>query len=180
MRKLKVGKSKIAGKGLFTTGTFEQGEMIGLAHENDQPTTFIGKFHNHSDNPNAESVKLGDKRYLMAKRSLKKGEEITTNYRLQPELEQPEDFGKDNLPKAEYGMPMGGGMSQNYMGRRKFIHQDGGAYYDDSRDAWISADGKVGPNGPAYFQNGGGIYMELTDSEIEEFRRCGYIVEDLD
>ena len=99
MRKLKVDKSKIAGKGLFTTDSFEQGEMIGLAHENDQPTTFIGKYHNHSDEPNAVSVKLGDKRYLMAKRPLKKGEEITTNYRLQPELEQPEDFAKGGLVK---------------------------------------------------------------------------------
>ena len=99
MRKLKVDKSKIAGKGLFTTDAFEQGEMIGLAHENDQPTTFIGKYHNHSDEPNAVSVKLGDKRYLMAKRPLKKGEEITTNYRLQPELEQPEDFAKGGLVK---------------------------------------------------------------------------------
>ena len=31
-----------------------------------------------------------------------------------------------DIPEAEYGMPMGTGMSQNYMGRRKFIHQDGG------------------------------------------------------
>jgi hypothetical protein len=29
------------------------------------------------------------------------------------------------------------------------------------------------------FKNGG-IYMELSDSEIEEFRRGGYIIEDLD
>ena len=94
MKKLKVDKSKIAGKGLFTTDVFKKGEMIGLAHENDQPTTSIGKNHNHSDNPNAVSIKLGNKRYLMAKRPLKKGEEITTNYRLQPELEQPEDFAK--------------------------------------------------------------------------------------
>lgn len=99
MKKLKVDKSKIAGKGLFTTDAFEQGEMIGLAHENDQPSTFIGKYHNHSDEPNAVSVKLGDKRYLMAQRPLKKGEEITTNYRLQPELEQPEDFAKGGLVK---------------------------------------------------------------------------------
>lgn len=263
MKKLKVGKSKIAGKGLFTTDAFEQGEMIGLAHENDQPSTFIGKYHNHSDEPNAVNVKLGDKRYLMAKRALKKGEEITTNYRLQPELEQPEEFEKkkggsmtpqkdgyrtyspfknlpyidvesdtidsdnivydlnlqaDNglskfiekntglhtlpgakvirevpvkrkgglvkmpkpskqglaskkfsrsleatnrlftedylfskpkskknkvfdpnakyenggfLPMAEYGMPMGAGMSQNYQGRTKFIHQDGGITFQD-------------------------------------------------
>lgn len=99
MKKLKVDKSKIAGKGLFTTDVFKKGEMIGLAHENDQPTTSIGKNHNHSDNPNAVSIKLGNKRYLMAKRPLKKGEEITTNYRLQPELEQPEDFAKGGLVK---------------------------------------------------------------------------------
>jgi len=191
MKKLKVDKSKIAGKGLFTTDTFEQGEMIGLAHENDQPSTFIGKYHNHSDEPNAVSIKLGNKRYIMAKRPLKKGEEITTNYRLQPELEQPEDFAKGGLvkmpkpskqglaskkfsksleatnrlftenylfskpkskknkvfdpnakyedggflPMAEYGMPLGAGISQNYQGRRKFIHQDGGVISQEDIDA---------------------------------------------
>ncbi len=103
MKKLKVDKSKIAGKGLFTTDVFKKGEMIGLAHENDQPTTSIGKNHNHSDKPNAVSIKLGNKRYLMAKRPLKKGEEITTNYRLQPELEQPEDFAKGGLVRMQDG-----------------------------------------------------------------------------
>ena len=44
--------------------------------------------------------------------------------------------------------------------KKKYFHpnakyfQDGGAYYDDSRDAWVYADGTVGPNGPAY-QDGG-------------------------
>ena len=185
MRKLKVGKSKIAGKGLFTTAEFAQGEMIGLAHENDQPSTFIGKYHNHSDEPNAESVKLGDKRYLMAKRPLKKGEEITTNYRLQPELEQPEDFEKrGKLPMAEYGMPMGGGMSQNYMGRRKFIHQDGGITSQEEIDAANNAMMKarlayaqmhgnpaaqrmvVAPDQPYQFDNGvlGTHYMASMDN----------------
>ena len=185
MRKLKVGKSKIAGKGLFTTAEFAQGEMIGLAHENDQLSTFIGKYHNHSDKPNAESVKLGDKRYLMAKRPLKKGEEITTNYRLQPELEQPEDFAKGGkLPMAEYGMPMGGGMSQNYMGRRKFIHQDGGITSQEEIDAANNAMMKarlayaqmhgnpaaqrmvVAPDQPYQFDNGmiGTHYMASMDN----------------
>lgn len=333
MKKLKVDESKIQGKGLFTTDAFDQGEIIGLSHDNGQPTTFIGKYHNHSEEPNAVSIKLGDKRYLMAKRPLAKGEEITTNYRLQPELEQPEDFAKGGLvkmpkpskqglaskkfsrsleatnrlftenyifskpksrkrkvfdprakyyqdggitlpedyaqfqafaqtlpsnlqdpsfeygntdqydlygmwetvgkpgsfadvqdseyfpldedgtyhgftvgydgtllkpmshsttwkevmnsqlstdpffqqnrlirneqgrlqyvPKAEYGMPMGGGVSQNYQGRKRFIHQDGGQIFQDNYDT-------------------DGIYMELTDSEIEEYRRGGYIVEDLE
>lgn len=31
-----------------------------------------------------------------------------------------------DLPEAEYGMPMGTGMSQNYMGNRKKMYQDGG------------------------------------------------------
>lgn len=31
-----------------------------------------------------------------------------------------------DLPQAEYGMPMGTGMSQNYMGRKKRIYDDGG------------------------------------------------------
>lgn len=324
MKKLKVDKSKIAGKGLFTKDAFEQGEMIGLAHENDQPSTFIGKYHNHSDEPNAVSVKLGDKRYLMAKRPLKKGEEITTNYRLQPELEQPEDFAKGGLvkmpkpskqglaskkfsrsleatnrlftenylfskpkskkrkvfdpnakyedggflPMAEYGMPMGGGVSQNYQGRKRFIRQDGGIISQEDIDAANNAMMKarlayanmhgnpaaqrmiVAPDQPYQFDNGmsgthymasmddyavpqiqningqlmlgdfgpeseeairfdnpedamyfaehykevtpdesyrqeeyaagGGIYMELTDSEIEQFRKGGYIIEDLD
>ena len=35
------------------------------------------------------------------------------------------------------------------------------------------------PSVPKTFKDGG-IYMELTDSEIEEFKRGGYIIEDLD
>ena len=33
--------------------------------------------------------------------------------------------------------------------------KEGGAYYDDARDAWVYPDGTVGPNGPAYCQEGG-------------------------
>jgi hypothetical protein len=155
------------------------------------------------------SVKVGGKRYLVAKRPLKNNEEITTDYRLQPELEQPDQFKSGgiaklpkmpkpskkgvlakgysrsieatnkfftenklfekpksrkrkvfdpnanyedggSLPKAEYGMPMGTGASQNYQGRQKFIYDDGGY-----------------------------IETELTDEEIEEYRRGGWIVEDI-
>ncbi len=45
--------------------------------------------------------------------------------------------------------------------KKKFFHpkaknfKKGGAYYDDSRDAWVYPDGTVGPNGPAYYQEGG-------------------------
>lgn len=66
-------------------------------------------------------------------------------------------------------------------GSQGLVHaKKGGAYYDDSRDAWVSADGKVGPNGPAYYQDGGEYFeMELTPEEINEYKKGGFIVEDI-
>ena len=91
----KQSNIKGAGKGLFTKAPFKKGEVIGLAHVDGQPTIEIGKNHNHNEKtPTANNVKNGNKRYLVASRNLQPGEEITTNYRLQPELEQPEDFKK--------------------------------------------------------------------------------------
>jgi hypothetical protein len=89
---LEIKPSKIAGNGVFTKKEFPKGAMIGLAHTNSQPSTDLGRFHNHSENPNTESILIGNSRYLLALRPLKQGEEITTDYRKQPELEQPEDF----------------------------------------------------------------------------------------
>lgn len=93
---VKVSKSKIegAGKGLFTSKPFKKGELIGLAHKDGQPVGDIGKMHNHSEEPTAFSVKLGNKRFIYANADLKPGEEITTDYRMQPELEQPDQFKK--------------------------------------------------------------------------------------
>jgi hypothetical protein len=208
--KYKIGKSKIegAGKGLIVKKPFRAGEIIGLAHVDDQPVTSIGKFHNHSEEPTAGSIKIDNRRYIVAMRDLEPGDEITTDYRQQPELEQPEDFKKGgaiklpkmpkpskkgvlgkgysrsldatnklftqnhlfekpksrkrkvfdpganyaeggSLPQAEYGMPLGVGRSQNYQGRGKFIHQDGGY-----------------------------IETELTPEEIDQYRRGGWIVEE--
>jgi hypothetical protein len=94
MNGLKVRDSKIEGKGLFADKEFNEGDVIGIAHINDVATSMIGRFHNHSDNPNAHSISIGNKRYLAALRPLMKGEEITVDYRRQPELEQPENFKK--------------------------------------------------------------------------------------
>ena len=89
----KQSSIKGAGKGLFTNASFKKGEVIGLAHVDDQPASEIGRNHNHNEkNPTAYSKKINNKRFIYASRNLKPGEEITTNYRLQPELEQPEDF----------------------------------------------------------------------------------------
>lgn len=47
-------------------------------------------------------------------------------------------------------------------GGKGLVHaKKGGAYYDDSRDAWVSADGTVGPNGPAY-SNGGNTTTDIS------------------
>ena len=94
MNGLKVRESKIHGKGLFANKEFNEGDLIGIAHINGNPTGMIGRFHNHSDKPNAHSVSFGNKKYLAALRPLMKGEEITVDYRRQPDLEQPEDFKK--------------------------------------------------------------------------------------
>ena len=89
-----VKPSEIGGadKGLFSNQDFRKDQLIGLAHKNGQPVGHIGKMHNHSDEPNMYSIKKGNQRYVYAKRDIQPGEELTTDYRQQPELEQPEDF----------------------------------------------------------------------------------------
>ena len=93
-------ESSIEGQGLFADKTFSPGDLIGLAHEDGVPVTELGKFHNHNENdPNMSSRLIGNQRYVFANKDIKPGDELTTNYRLQPELEQPEDF----LAKAQDG-----------------------------------------------------------------------------
>jgi hypothetical protein len=103
-----VKKSTITGanKGLFSNNPIPQGGFIGLAHENNQPVGTLGRMHNHSENPNMRSVKVGNQRYVYATRDIQPGEELTTNYRFQPELEQPEDFmgAKRFAQKGTYQM----------------------------------------------------------------------------
>jgi hypothetical protein len=92
--KYTVAKSNIEGKGLFAKQSYQKGEIIGLSHLDGKPTNVIGKYHNHSDEPTAVNIKKGNQRFLIANKDIPAGVEITTNYRKQPELEQPEDFKK--------------------------------------------------------------------------------------
>lgn len=92
--KIEIKPSKIEGNGVFVKGDLKKGEVIGLAHSNGQPSTELGRMHNHSERPNAESIKIGEDRFLKALKKLKTGEEITVDYRKQPELEQPSSFKK--------------------------------------------------------------------------------------
>lgn len=87
-----IKESKIQGKGVFLDKSIGKGVTIGLAHTNEQPSTDLGKYHNHSENPNSENIKIGNERFIVSLKPIKKGEEVTVDYRKQPELEQPEDF----------------------------------------------------------------------------------------
>lgn len=89
----KIGKSDIEGEGVFADQDISKGTCLGLAHVMKGleliKITDLGAKHNHSKEPNCRSVKINEKRYLFAIRDLQKGEEITVDYTLQPELEQP-------------------------------------------------------------------------------------------
>jgi hypothetical protein len=112
-KKYYIDSSKIEGKGVFAKKDLEEGETIGLLHTINKPYidynfTELGEMHNHSETPNCHNVLKDNKRFLTASRKIKKGEELTTNYRLQPDLEQPmegwelkESLGKEMKPQVD-------------------------------------------------------------------------------
>jgi len=109
-KKYRVGKSKIQGDGAFAKQTLNPGDYIGKVHTinklyEDYDFTELGKKHNHSEDPNVQNVLIGNERHLVAIKPIKKGQELTSDYRLQPDLEQPDqDFDKArNGKKAKTG-----------------------------------------------------------------------------
>jgi hypothetical protein len=166
-----VKQSKIPGanKGLFSNQSFRKGQLIGLAHSNGQPVGKIGNMHNHSDQPNMYSVKHGNERYVYAKRDIQPGEELTTNYRLQPELEQPEDF-----------MRKGGSTS-------KLPNKKNSRAYSRSLDAtnrlfaehpWFkktkSRKNKIYDPNAKYYQDGGDLPQNVGITYLSEDDRSHY------
>jgi hypothetical protein len=108
-RKLKENKyyldnSNIQGIGAFADNDYPPGTIIGKLH--DIPNGIksghnynfyeLGKSYNHSDTPNCENLLHNNTRYLVTIQPIQKGEELTADYRLQPELEQPEHFLNEN------------------------------------------------------------------------------------
>lgn len=83
----KIADSFIEGKGIFATADFTIGDMIGPARINGKRTV-LGRYTNHSKNPNARFV-VGDKEniYLIANSKILgclggfNGDEITVDYR---------------------------------------------------------------------------------------------------
>lgn len=77
---LEVGESPIHGIGLFSLAEFQQGGHIGPARINGMRTE-IGRYSNHSADPNAAMVVLDNGDIAMiATRLIRAGDEITTDY----------------------------------------------------------------------------------------------------
>lgn len=84
--KVKVGRSRIEGRGLIATADIAAGEVIAPARIGDQRTP-AGRFTNHARDPNARMLREGNTIYLVALRAISgchggfDGEEVTVNYR---------------------------------------------------------------------------------------------------
>ena len=93
-KKYYISDSNIAGKGAFANKDLKKGESIGLLHTinelvYDYDFEELGRMYNHSENPNCYNKLIDNKRYLVPLRDISKDEELTADYRLQPDLEQP-------------------------------------------------------------------------------------------
>lgn len=108
----KVKKSETAGKGIFADQIFEKGDTIGLGFEKvsdigtpdkDFRRTRLGKFINHSANPNLAIKKKDNKYYFIAKRRIMNNEELLINYE-ELNWEGNVNFDKNDLYLSEKGV----------------------------------------------------------------------------
>jgi hypothetical protein len=94
---LHLADSGIHGTGVFATDDIPVGTNLGISHiaagDGFIPTN-LGAFHNHSVEPNAGNVLRRGVRRLFALSDIRTGDEITVDYRQQPDLQQPENFRK--------------------------------------------------------------------------------------
>ena len=94
-----IKPSDIHGKGIFAGEMIPQGTELGISHMRDGGDNFtiptFGRLHNHSETPNCASILEGSPeekvyiRKLVAIKDIEPDEEITVDYKLQPDLEQP-------------------------------------------------------------------------------------------
>ena len=93
MIKTFLGPSKIHGTGIFCQEEVPAHINMGVAQVRNPGgvyrVTELGRYHNHSEDPNSYNIIIGNNRHLFSKRHLSPGEEITVDYRMQPDLEQP-------------------------------------------------------------------------------------------
>ena len=92
---LGLARSPIHGLGVFAKCQISAHTDLGPAqirHDNGRyHVTGLGKYHNHSSNPTCYNKTLGNVRHLFPHYDLDLGDEITVDYTLQPDLEQPKD-----------------------------------------------------------------------------------------
>jgi hypothetical protein len=89
----RVAPSSIHGQGCFAIVDLPAETDLGLLHTilpDGYDHTELGHMYNHSTTPNCYNKKIGDQRFLVTIRPVKAGEELTADYRLQPDLEQPQ------------------------------------------------------------------------------------------
>jgi hypothetical protein len=75
-----IDDSEIEGKGLFAGKDFIKGDKIALARSGNNRTP-AGRYSNHSDSPNSKGIIEGNNGFFLAIKDIKKGTEITINYR---------------------------------------------------------------------------------------------------
>ena len=96
---LVIRPSKIHGKGIFAGQRIPKDTKLGITAVRNGGQNWnippLGRWHNHSEKPTCHSVPSAPvesekyTRTLVANRDIMPGEEITVDYRLQPEMEQP-------------------------------------------------------------------------------------------
>lgn len=123
-----VANSDIAGQGAFAGQYIPKGSMVDMLHQINQPGvdydfTALGRKYNHSDRPNTMNKLVGNQRFMVATEDIMPGQELTGNYRMQPDLEQPQETWK---------MRMGGLLSRSVTCR-------------NCGHAWRSTDGGKDP-----------------------------------
>ena len=91
-----LSNSNIQGQGAFAQENYPEGTVIDKLHDilgQGQYNFYeLGKMYNHSETPNCKNIMKNNTRYLVTIQPVKQGEELTADYRLQPDLEQPEHF----------------------------------------------------------------------------------------
>ena len=78
-----IDYSSIAGQGLFSRLLLAVGAELGMSHliiEDEIIRTPLGGFINHSNTPNCEKYKIGDRYYIKTIKPIKPQEELTLRY----------------------------------------------------------------------------------------------------
>ena len=92
--KYNVKKSDINGKGVFASKNFKKGELVGIAVTDEEAVTDtknfrdartkLGKYLNHQSKENAALKSENNTLNIYTKADIKKGDEITVNYKKGP------------------------------------------------------------------------------------------------